>query len=147
MFINSYCRRICFMAEEEKYEKYVTKYELLQTQQHIEDKLYTKINNVDEKVDTLNDIVLPLVESSKQTADNTKQIATSLTEFTQEQRRTNGKFYDRLHEQELSINELGQKTKSQTEEKKANATVTVAVIGAVGIVISGIFSLAPYIFN
>jgi len=135
------------MAEEEKYEKYVTKYELLQTQQHIEDKLYTKINNVDEKVDTLNDIVLPLVESSKQTADNTKQIATSLTEFTQEQRRTNGKFYDRLHEQELSINELGQKTKSQTEEKKANATVTVAVIGAVGIVISGIFSLAPYIFN
>src|SRR5699024_6920695 len=117
------------------------------TQRSIEEKLYTKINTVDEKVETLNDIVLPLVESSKQTADNTKQIATSLTEFTQEQRKTNGKFYDRLHDHELSINELGQKTKSQTEEKKANATVTVAFIGVITVIITGIFNLAPLIFK
>lgn len=128
-------------------EKYVTKLELIETQQRTETKLFRKINDVDEKVETINKVVLPLVESSKQTAENTAKIAVSLDDFTKEQRKTNGKFYDRLHDHELSINELGQKTKAQTEEKKANATVTVAVIGVVVAVITGIFNLAPLLFN
>src|SRR5699024_7622700 len=87
------------------------------------------------------------VETSKQTAENTAKMALSLDDFAKEQRKTNGKFYDRLHDHELSINELGQKTKAQVEEKKANATVTVAVIsGSVGVTIS-IFNLAALLFN
>jgi len=131
----------------ENEKKYVTKIELYQTQQEIEDKLYGKINGVEDKVDSLNKIVLPLVETSRQTAKNTAKMANSLDEFTKEQRKTNGKFYDRLHHHELSINELGQKTKAQTEEKKANATVTVAVIGAIVGITTAIFNLAPIIFK
>ena len=98
-------------------------------------------------MDTLNDIVLPLVETSKQTAENTAKMALSLDDFAKEQRKTNGKFYDRLHDHELSINELGQKTKAQVEEKKANATVTVAVIGAIVGITTAIFNLAPLLFK
>ena len=131
----------------ENEKKYVTKIELYQTQREIESKLYGKINGVEDKVDTLNDIVLPLVETSKQTAENTAKMALSLDDFAKEQRKTNGKFYDRLHDHELSINELGQKTKAQVEEKKANAAITTAVIsGIVGVTIA-IFNLAPLLFN
>lgn len=131
----------------ENEKKYVTKLELHKTQREIEDKLYNKINTVDDKVDSLNKIVLPLVETSKQTAQNTAKMASSLDEFAKEQRKTNGKFYDRLHDHELSINELGQKTKAQVEEKKANATVTVAVIGAIVGITTAIFNLAPLLFK
>lgn len=131
----------------ENEKKYVTKIELYQTQQEIEDKLYGKINGVEDKVDSLNKIVFPLVETSRQTAKNTAKMANSLDEFTKEQRKTNGKFYDRLHGHELSINKLGQKTEAQTEEKKANATVTVAVIGAIVGITTAIFNLAPLIFK
>src|SRR5699024_11997133 len=125
----------------------VTKIEIYKKQREIESKQYGKINGVENKVDTLNDIVLHLVETSKQTAQNTAKMASSLDEFAKEQRKTNGKFYDRLHDHELSINELGQKTKAQVEEKKANATVTVAVIGAIVGMTTAIFHLAPLLFK
>lgn len=128
-------------------ENYVTKLELVETQQKIETKLYKKINGVEQKVDTLNDIVLPLVESSKQTAKNTAKMASSLDDFTKEQRKTNGKFYDRLHDHELSINELGQKTKAQTEEKKANLVLIGTVATVLGGIIVAIFNAAPLLFN
>lgn len=133
------------MANED--DKYVTKLELIKTQKKIEDKVYGKIEDVDRKVDTLNDIVLPLVESSKQTAANTERMVKSFDGFANEQRKTNGKFYDRLHDHELTINKLGQKTESQIEEKKANATITVAVIAAAAGLLTAIFNLAPLIFN
>src|SRR5699024_10799567 len=133
------------MANGEK--EYVTKLELIGTQQKIERKVTNKIDEVDKKVDTLNDIVLPLVESSKQTASNTNRMATPLDEFTKEQRKTNGKVYDRLHDHDLSLNALGQETKAQTDIKKAHVTITVAVIsGVAGLVIS-IFSIEPLLFE
>ena len=80
-------------------KEYVTRLELIKTQQDLKNDVTVKIDEVDKKVDTLNDIVLPLVESSKQTAVNTNRMASSLDKFTEEQRKTNGKFYDRLHDQ------------------------------------------------
>lgn len=133
------------MANGEK--EYVTKLELIETQQKIERKVTNKIDEVDKKVDTLNDIVLPLVETSKQTASNTNRMATTLDEFTKEQRKTNGKVYDRLHDHDLSLNALGQETKAQTDIKKANATITVAVISGVTGLIIAIFNLAPLLFE
>lgn len=128
-------------------KEYVTRLELIKTQQDLKNDVTVKIDEVDKKVDTLNDIVLPLVESSKQTAVNTNRMASSLDKFTEEQRKTNGKFYDRLHDHELSLNDLGQKTKHQIETKKANATIIVAIITALGGLIVGIFNLAPLLFN
>jgi|SRR5699024_8912476 len=128
-------------------KEYVTRLELIRTQQDLKNDVTVKIDEVDKKVGTLNDIVLPLVESSKQTAKNTDRMATSLDRFTEEQRTTNGKFYDRLHDHELSLNELGQETKHQTETKKANATIIVAIVTALGGLILGIFNLAPLLFN
>ena len=128
-------------------KEYVTRLELIKTQQDLKNDVSVKIDEVDKKVDTLNDIVLPLVESSKQTAVNTNRMASSLDKFTEEQRKTNGKFYDRLHDHELSLNDLGQRTKHQTETKKANATIIVAIITALGGLIVGIFNLAPLLFN
>src|SRR5699024_3555676 len=133
------------MANGEK--EYVTKLELIQTQQKIERKVTDKIDEVDRKVDTLNDIVLPLVESSKQTRSDENRMATTLDEFTKEQRKKNGKVYDRLHEHDLSLNALGQETKAQTDIKKANATITVAVISGVTGLIIAIFNLAPLLFE
>src|SRR5699024_2929407 len=99
------------------------------------------------KVDTLNDIVLPLVESSKQTAVNTNRMASSLDKFTEDHRKTKGKLYDRLHDHELSLNELGQKTKHEIETTKANATIMVAIIKSMGGLIVRIFNLASLLFN
>lgn len=136
-------------SEEERRQErdFVTRLELIQSQHDLKQDVTNKIDDVDRKVDTLNDIVLPLVESSRQTAKNTDRMANSFDSFADEQRRTNGKFYDRLHDHELSLNSLGEKTKSQTEEKKVNAKITIAVISFLTAIIGGIFGLAPYLFG
>src|SRR5699024_11829943 len=94
------------------------------------------------KVDTLNDIVLPLVESSNQTAKNTDRMATVLDEFTKDQRKRNGEFYDRFHEHDRAIDNLGLKTTYRVEDKKAMAKVIVAGLSLAGVIVGGIFGLA-----
>src|SRR5699024_1185159 len=128
-------------------KEYVTRLELIKTQQDLKNDVTVKIDEVDKKVDTLNDIVLPLVESSKQTAVNTNRMASSLDKFTEEQRKTNGKFYDRLHEHDRAIDNLGLKNTYRTEDKKQMAKIVVAGIGLVAAIVSGIFGLAPLLFN
>src|SRR5699024_6918643 len=127
--------------------EYVTRLELIKTQQDLKNDVTVKIEEVDRKVDTLNEIVLPLEESSKQTAVNTNRMASSLDKFTEEQRKTNGKYYDRWPDHEQSLNDLGKKRKHQIETKRANATIIVAIITALGGLIVGIFNLAPLLFN
>lgn len=133
------------MADEK--ERYVTKLELIESQQDLKRDVSHRIDKVDRKVDTLNDIVLPLVESSKQTAKNTDRMATVLDEFTSDQRKRNGEFYDRLHDHDRAIDNLGMETKYRTEDKKQMVKIVVAGITFAGIVVSGIFGLAPLLFN
>ena len=53
-------------------KSYVTRLELERTQSNLKTELKKEINAVDDKVDGLKELVLPLVETSKQTAENTK---------------------------------------------------------------------------
>ncbi|GIN71117.1 hypothetical protein J14TS2_15920 [Bacillus sp. J14TS2] len=132
---------------EKQETRLVTRLEMFQSQQELKRDVTSKIEEVDGKVDYLNKIVLPLVESSKQTAKNTDRMAKSLDEFTAEQRKTNGKLYRKLSDHDIALTELGVSTKSQADVKKANATIIVAVIGAVSVLISGIFAIAPHLFK
>jgi len=128
-------------------DEYVTRYELIKSQNDLKSDVTERIDNVHKKVDTLNDIVLPLVESSKQTAKNTDRMANVLDEFTSDQRKRNGEFYDRLHEHDRAIDNLELKTKYRTEDKKEMVKIIVAGISLVGVIVGGIFGLAPLLFN
>lgn len=131
----------------EKQTGYVTRLELVQTQQDLKKEVNGKIETVDGKVDNLRDMVLPLVESNNQVAKNTERMANSLDAFTTEQRKTNGSIYNKINSHEKSITSLEIKTSTQSEVRKANATVIVAVIGVVAVLITGIFNIAPLVFN
>ena len=128
-------------------EKYVTHLDLMRSQKELKEDVNSKIDEVDGKVDYLNNIVLPLVESSKQTAKNTEKMAISMDKFTEEQRKTNSNIYKRINEQDVGLAELGQVTSSHADKRKSNVTIVVAVIGAMATIITGIFGLAPYIFG
>ena len=128
-------------------EKYVTHLDLMRSQKELKEDVNSKIDEVDGKVDYLNNIVLPLVESSKQTAKNTEKMTISMDKFTEEQRKTNNNIYKRINEQDVSLAELGQVTSSHADKRKSNVTIIVAVIGAMATIITGIFGLAPYIFG
>ena len=128
-------------------EKYVTHLDLMRSQKELKEYVNSKIDEVDGKVDYLNNIVLPLVESSKQTAKNTEKMAISMDKFTEEQRKTNSNIYKRINEQDVSLAELGKVTSSHADKRKSNVTIIVAVIGAMATIITGIFGLAPYIFG
>src|SRR5699024_2243076 len=142
---SSDCRGFYLMATDG--EKYVTHLDLMISQKELKEDVNSKIDEVDGKVDYLNNIVLPLVESSKQTAKNTEKIAISMDKFTEEQRKTNSNIYERINEQDVSLAELGKVTSSHADKRKSNVTIVVAVIGAMATIITGIFGLAPYIFG
>lgn len=99
------------------------------------------------KLSQLNDVVLPLTLAMNQTAENTKEISTSLKAFTKTQSVTNGIFTDKMHNHDLAIAGIKSITDGITDKKKYNAGVVVAVIGLVGLFVSGLFGLAPYIFT
>lgn len=133
------------MANSER--DFVTKAELLEAKFDVKEEISKDVKEVDAKVDSLSQVVLPLVESSKQTASNTDRIANTMDEFTKEQRRTNGDFYDRLHVHEKSLGELGVRHELSTSDKKELVKIIVAGIGFIGVVVSGIFGLAPLLFG
>lgn len=120
----------------------------------VDENLDRKIVSVDDKVDSLKEIVLPMAESSKQTADNTRKTADLMERFTDEQRKTNGKFHDKFHNHELKFSavdgrfaDVGVKLDARTEAKKHNVALWTAILAIVGGVISGIFQVAPLLFN
>src|SRR5699024_8022789 len=105
-----------------------------------------KIDVVDGKVDSLRDMVLPLVQSSKHTAENTERIANSMEKFTDEQRKTNDNIYKKLNNHDVSLTELGVKQKGKSDVMTANAKILVAVITTIGVIVGGILGLAPLLF-
>lgn len=132
------------MADE---KKYLTELDLVKAQQELERKFERKVDSVDRKVDTLNNIILPLVESSKQTAENTDRIANNLDDFMKDQRNINNDFHSKLHGQELKISRLDLDRDAKVEENKNKATIMVAVITALGGLILGLINLAPTLFG
>lgn len=133
---------------------FITYRELTRTQDDLRKELVGKVegtnrrlDDVDDKVDNLRDLVLPLLETSKQTAENTRKMADSMDKFTEGQRATNGRIYEKLNGHDVAITKLDVSSGAQTEKKKANATIIVAIIGAVTTLIASLFALAPYLFG
>jgi methyl-accepting chemotaxis protein len=138
-------------------EDYVTYKELSDSKQdlmeHIEqgnkrvDRLDDKVDTINDRVGHLNDLVLPLTVAMKQTAENTREISESLKEFTKSQSETNDRFHEKISSQAVTIEGMKSVTAGITDKKKYNATVVVAIIGLVGVFVTGLFQLAPLIFN
>lgn len=126
---------------------FITHRELVRTQDALRSEMSSKIDGVDDKVDNLRDMVLPLLETSKQTAENTRKMADSMDKFTEGQRATNGRIYEKLNGHDVSLEGLRLTAGASAEKKKSNATIIVAVISTVGALILGIFQLAPLFFN
>lgn len=126
---------------------FITHRELVRTQDALRSEMSGKIDSVDDKVDNLRDMVLPLLETSKQTAENTRKMAESMDRFTEGQRATNGKLYEKLNGHDVSIEGLKLTAGANVEKKKSNALLIGTIITAVAGVITGLFTLAPYIFN
>lgn len=126
---------------------FITHRELVRTQDALRSEMSSKIDGVDDKVDNLRDMVLPLLETSKQTAENTRKMADSMDKFTEGQRATNGRIYEKLNVHDVSLEGLRLTAGASAEKKKSNATIIVAVISTVGALILGIFQLAPLFFN
>lgn len=126
---------------------FITHRELVRTQDALRSEMSSKIDSVDDKVDNLRDMVLPLLETSKQTAENTRKMAESMDRFTESQRATNGRIYEKLNGHDVSLEGLKLTAGANAEKKRGNATIIVAVISTVGALILGIFQLAPLLFN
>lgn len=133
---------------------FITHRELVRTQDELRKELVGKIegnnrrlDDVDDKVDHLRDLVLPLLETSKQTAENTRKMAESMDKFTEGQRATNGRIYEKLNGHDVEFAKINVASGAQTEVKKANATVIVAIIGGVTTLIASLFALAPLLFG
>lgn len=131
----------------EEQTRLVTQLELVKSQQRLKDEMTGEIKQVDDKVDDLRSIVLPLVETSKQTADNTKNISDAINDFTKEQRKTNSNMWKKLNDHDVSLAEIGITSKTKSDTWKANAQIIVAVIGIIGLIITGIFNIAPLFFQ
>lgn len=110
-------------------------------------KIDHKVEVLDNNFTQLNNIVLPLTIAMNQTADNTKEMSTSLKEFTKNQMVANGIFTEKMHNQDLAISDMRNITNGITDKKKYNASVVVAIVGLVGLFVSGLFGLAPLLFN
>lgn len=115
--------------------------------ERVVEKLDERVQQIDAKVDMLNDLVLPLTSAMTQTAENTKDISLSLKEFTQAQTKTNHIFQDKINGQAVAIESLKGITNAMGEKKKYNVTVVVALIGLVGAFVTGLFQLAPFLFQ
>lgn len=126
---------------------YVTRLELVESQHRLKEDVTSRIDGVDDKVDNLRDMVLPLLETSKQTAENTRKMAESMDRFTEGQRATNGRIYEKMNGQDVVIEGLKHTAGANTDKKKSNALLIGTIITTVGGVITGLFALAPYIFN
>lgn len=125
---------------------FITHRELTRTQKELRDELSAKIegtsrriDTVDDKVDNLRDLVLPLLEFSKQTAENTRKMSDGFEKFAD---RTN----DRLSGHDVTLEGLKHTATGATEEKKIRGSIVIAIITGVTTLIGTLIALAPVIF-
>lgn len=144
-----------FLMSEDK--KFVTREEVLERELRLNkemmefyEKNSAKIEIVNDKVDDLKEMVLPLVESSKATASNTERIASSLDTFINKQSETNTDLYGEIskHKEVLAerkgyMDIQKHSNKDRLEEKKMkNSTKGAIIAGVVGI-ITTLITVAP----
>lgn len=138
-------------------ENYVTREEILEREIKLNkemmqfyEKNSAKIEIVNDKVDDLKELVLPLVESSKATASNTEKIASSLDTFINKQSETNSDMYKKISKQNEILAERkgyieskSNEGKERLEEKKMkNSTKGLIITGVIGI-ITTLITVAP----
>lgn len=138
-------------------KNYVTREELLEKEIKLNrdmlefyDKNSSKIEIVNDKVDDLKDMVLPLLESSKQTAKNTEKIASSLDTFINKQSETNGHLYSEISKQKEVLAErkglvdsYQNMGKDRLEEKKMKNTTKGLIITGIAGIITTLITIAP----
>lgn len=130
-------------------EKYVTREEVLERELKLNkemmqfyEKNSAKIEIVNDKVDDLKGLVLPLVESSKATASNTEKIASSLDTFINKQSETNSDMYKKISKQNEILAERKGYIESKSgegkvvleEKKMKNSTKGLIITGVIGII-------------
>ncbi|GAA0346827.1 hypothetical protein [Oceanobacillus oncorhynchi] len=151
--------------EDKKENPYITRLEFFHEQNKLENKITDKIkegdkdismrlrevdsevSEIDKKVDDLRDILLPLAEFSKQTAENTKNTSDAINSFTNEQRKTNSKLWQKANEHDVALAKHGKNSRASWENWKTTVALISAILSVVGIIIGGIFALAPMLFQ
>lgn len=138
---------------------YVTKQHLLEKEialnkeiREVYEKSAEKIGAVDNKVDDLRDLVLPLLESSKATADNTEKMSTSLDKFIDKQSDINSDVIKRINKHEVEfakrkgkIESLSESSSERLEEKKMKNSTKGIIIGGIITIIVTLIGIAPAI--
>lgn len=106
---------------------FVTEAQMLKHVDSVRDDLKDKIDIVDDKVDELKSLVLPLVESSKATAENTKAMRDSLSDLT-----------DVNNSQNVTLARHSLEIETVKNNRSQITSVIVAILGVIGIIITAI---------
>lgn len=111
------------------------------------DKLDDKINGIDDKVDQVRNVVLPLEVAMNSTALNTEKLVKAFDKFADSQEHRNTQFVEKFHTNDLKVASIENKTNNLTDRKTYNIGVTAAMITFAGLFVTGIFQLAPVIMT
>jgi len=111
------------------------------------DKLDAKINGIDDKVDQVRNVVLPLEVAMNSTAENTKQLVENFAKFTDSQVSRNDLFVEKFHANDLKVAGLENVTNKFADKKTYNLGVTVAFITFAGLFVTGLFQMAPVVMD
>lgn len=110
-------------------------------------KLDDKINGIDDKVDEVRNVVLPLEVGLLNIAENTKQLVLGFAKFTDSQENRNTQFIEKFHTNDLKVASIENKTNSLLDRKTYNIGVTAGLLTLAGIFVTGMFQLAPVVMD
>lgn len=135
---------------EETQEK--LKKELLMNQKEVKEELSKRLDKgdsnmdkIEDKVDHLTTIVLPLLVATEATAKNTERMVVAFDKFAERQITTNENLNNRVSAQDVTIEGLKYISGGVTEKKKNNALIVSAAATVVVAIVTGIFQFAPVI--
>jgi len=109
------------------------------------DKLDDKINGIDDKVDQVRNVVLPLEVAMNSTALNTEKLVKAFDKFADSQENRNTQFVEKFHTNDLKVASIENVTNAFADRKTYNLGVTVASITFAGLFVTGLFQLAPVV--
>lgn len=128
------------------------KKELLANQKDVKEELSKRMDKgestmdkLGDKVDDLQVMVIPLLASMEATAKNTERLVVSFDEFAKSQNTKNDNLISKVNEHEVKIETVTHIVNAVSDKKKYNAGIVVAAIGVIGLVVTGIFNLAPIV--
>lgn len=109
--------------------EYITEAQMLRHVDGVKEDLSAEIDGVEAKVDDLKNLVIPLAESSKATAENTKAMRESLVEL--------GEMNNR---QNIDIARHSLEIETVKTNKAHITSLIIAVIGVIGVVITALLN-------